>query len=503
MNPFFAYLIKSSLSLVMLYGLFRLTMRNDRNHSLNRFLLLGIVMVSAVIPFIEFPGFREEVPSIAQVEVFREYFLTPIIAEPTISEAKQPLIEPAGFMMNPWLTFYLLGIALLLVRLLFGVLRVVQIIRRGEQIRLRKIVLVLTLDFVQPFSFLNKIVLSENDYAENKDMVVAHEQVHIKKLHVIDLIVCEAFAVMHFFNPMVWLLRRDIRLIHEYQADRAVLNRGIDAKKYQLLVLEKSVGERRFAMANHFTQKPIIKRLKMMQTKNEKQWKGLKVILFIPMLILLLQAFTQPNVLVEKASELIPLVIQIDSSDVWLDNWTIENIKNISEDVVLRQEVKPSSGQRKYYSSKLIDKISNLEIPETDLLPILINSRNQILASNQAATVTEVLDGVELFLKGSPPFEQVKKGPQFAQKNLPLVGEVQVSKGAIMIQYDINTEKGFVQKLLRQIGEKFLEARQNTSKIYFGQDYFSLPTEKRNVVDQIVPVRLSIVTPKRIGVKKQ
>ena len=65
----------------------------------------------------------------------------------------------------------------------------------------------------------------------------------------------------------MWFLRRDLKLIHEFQADQAVLNKGIDAKRYQLLVVEKAVGERHFAMANHFTQKPILKRLKMMQKK--------------------------------------------------------------------------------------------------------------------------------------------------------------------------------------------------------------------------------------------
>ncbi|HDR51799.1 MAG TPA: hypothetical protein ENN90_09335 [Mariniphaga anaerophila] len=61
----------------------------------------------------------------------------------------------------------------------------------------------------------------------------------------------------------MWLLRRDLKLNHEYQADQAVLNKGIDTQKYQLLVLQKAVGERRFALANNFSQKPILKLIKM------------------------------------------------------------------------------------------------------------------------------------------------------------------------------------------------------------------------------------------------
>jgi beta-lactamase regulating signal transducer with metallopeptidase domain len=117
-------------------------------------------------------------------------------------------------------------------------------------------------DFIQPFSFLRNIVISEKDYTENKEMVITHEYAHIRHFHAVDLVICELFTALHWFNPFVWLLRRDLKLIHEYQADQAVLNKGIDAAKYQLLVIEKAVGERRFAMANHFTQKPILKRIK-------------------------------------------------------------------------------------------------------------------------------------------------------------------------------------------------------------------------------------------------
>ena len=294
MNPFFAYLIKSSVSLMLLYCLFRVSMRNDRNHAINRFLLLGILLVSAIIPFLNIQFFYEEIP-LKPVETIREFVSTPVFTEPVSTETVQPIIEMASSSVNHWLAFYLLIISALVFRLVLGVIKVMQIISRAEKRRLQKIVLAVVQDIIQPFTFLNKVVLSEKDFTENKHIVVAHEHAHIKQLHTIDLMVCEVFTVMHFFNPFMWLLRHDLKLIHEYQADQAVLNKGIDAQKYQLLVLQKSVGERRFAMANHFTQKPILKRLKMMQKKNRKQWAALKLILFVPLVVLLLMAFSKPG----------------------------------------------------------------------------------------------------------------------------------------------------------------------------------------------------------------
>jgi len=299
MNPFFAWLIKSTVSLALLYILFRLAMRNDKTHVLNRFLLLGILLVSSFIPFLDFQFFYEEVP-LKQVEVFREFVSTPLSTPVFTSDAAVPEIqqvqEANSFSINPYLVFYISVILFLLVRLLISIVRVIQIIRQAEKRKFSKIVLAIVKDLIQPFSFFNKIILSEKDFTENKDIVVAHEHAHIKQVHAIDLVVCELFTVLHFFNPFMWLLRRDLKLVHEYQADQAVLNNGIDAKKYQLLVLEKSVGERRFAMANHFAQKPILKRIKMMKKKNLNRWTWIKLLLFIPLSIMLLMAFSKTNV---------------------------------------------------------------------------------------------------------------------------------------------------------------------------------------------------------------
>jgi len=290
MNPFFAYLIKSSVSLALLYILFRLAMRNDKTHSLNRFLLLAILLLATVIPFLDFQFFYEEVP-LKQVEVFREFVSTPVVTSDfAVSEIPQVQAESRDS-YNLYLIFYISVILVLLVRLMVSIVRVMQIIGQAEKRKISKIVLAIVKDLIQPFTFFNKIILSEKDFNENKDIVVAHEHAHIKQMHAIDLVVCELFTVVHFFNPFMWLLRRDLKLVHEYQADQAVLNKGIDAKKYQMLVLEKSVGERRFAMANHFTQKPILKRIKMMQKRNKNYWNGIKLLLFIPVILLLLQAF--------------------------------------------------------------------------------------------------------------------------------------------------------------------------------------------------------------------
>ena len=193
-------------------------------------------------------------------------------------------------------------------------------------------ILAIVKDFIQPFSFLQHIVLSEKDFTENKDIVLTHEYAHIQHKHAIDLIICELFTALFWFNPFMWLLRRELKLIHEYQADEAVLNKGIDAKIYQLLVLKKAVGERRFALANNFSQKPILKRIKMMHMKNNKRWTSLKLALFVPVVALLLQAFAEPELIVKKAEAYLPVIAQQDSSQVWIDSWVSSKMDCITSE---------------------------------------------------------------------------------------------------------------------------------------------------------------------------
>jgi biopolymer transport protein ExbD len=293
-------------------------MHNDKTHSINRFLLLGILFVSAVLPLTNLQFFNEEVP-LKQVEVFREFVsapvFTPDIANPDNSEIPQILQSESSISIHSYLIIYISIILVLLLRILVSIARVLQIIRKAEKRKIRKVVLAIVKDLIQPFTFFNKIILSEKDFNENKDIVVAHEHAHIKQLHAIDLVVCELFTVVHFFNPFMWLLRRDLKLVHEYQADQAVLNKGIDAKKYQLLVLQKSVGERRFAMANHFTQKPILKRIKMMKKKNENRWTGVKLLIFIPLSVMLLMAFSITNVKLPAKENLAEQIVEPISND--------------------------------------------------------------------------------------------------------------------------------------------------------------------------------------------
>lgn len=299
MNPFFGYLIKSSVCLIVFYASFKATMSRDKNHRFNRILLLAILFASAIIPALNLRFFETEPTIIQPIETFREFISMPAepATIPSLEIAATAPVPEAGLPIDPWKVVYFLAITALLTRLALSVAKIARMIRKSEKKTCHSFILALIKETIQPFSFLKYILISETDYHKSGEMIVTHEQAHIRLRHSADLFISEVFTLIFWFNPFVWLLKRDLKLIHEFQADQAVLDKNIDAKQYQLLVLEKAVGERRFALANLFIQKPISKRIKMMKKKKMNRWAGIKLILFLPLGLLLLQAFSRPEII--------------------------------------------------------------------------------------------------------------------------------------------------------------------------------------------------------------
>ncbi|MCG6187872.1 M56 family metallopeptidase [Maribellus maritimus] len=449
-------------------------MSRDKTHKLNRFLLLGILFVSALIPFVQVPFFYKRTV-VKPVEFVREVFI-PVspsveVFAPGIEIASLP--ENTGIHINPWLVFYLIAISFLVLRLAISVSRIFQLYRRSERIGFHRFVLAVVKDHIQPFSFVKHIFISEKDYESNQEILIAHEAEHIRQKHHIDLFLLEAFTLFHWFNPFVWLLRRDLKLVHEYQADQAVLQKGIDAKRYQLLVLKKAVGERRFAMANHFVQKPIFKRMKMMKNNQTNRWGGLKLMYFFPLIILMLQAFTRPD-LIQRTEELIPSVFQKNEQEKWLEKWTSEEIGKGFFDPDIRTE-------------------SSLK-KDNNVLVILMNANDEYLIEGEYHKAVEIKSIVKSFLYGKNP--DGKKGPDYLEKQIPAIGKLKVSQGIISYKHDLASSSEMVNNTIRAIGEGCMEVRNEKAKVLFDREYFALDDERQEAVDKAVPIWFSYMSPK-------
>jgi len=147
-----------------------------------------------------------------------------------------------------------------------------------------------------PFSFMHWIAINVNDYEQHRRSILTHEQAHARLGHSWDLLLLEMVQVVQWFNPFAWLLGRELKAIHEYEADEAVICQGIDAKQYQQLLVIKAVGNRLQLLANTLNHGSLKKRINMMQQQKSNRWRMLRAAFVIPVATLAVIAFATPEI---------------------------------------------------------------------------------------------------------------------------------------------------------------------------------------------------------------
>ena len=271
MTPFLLYIGRSSLYLALFYAFFLLVMRRTTFFRLNRILLLAGTLVCFLLPILR----------IRTVEV---PFL---MAGPLTEAASEPALTagPSAASPFPYLELlYGLGFLAVLVWTAAAMVRMYRTIRKGTATRQDDGTrLVLTEADIPSFSWGRTIVMSRKD-AETNPVIRLHEEAHIRKAHTLDILLFTAVTLVHWFNPLAWITLSELKLLHEYEADDAVLNHGIDATQYQLLLVRKAVGEKRFTLANGFQHAKLKNRIDMMLQTPSSGWKRLSWLAILPFL---------------------------------------------------------------------------------------------------------------------------------------------------------------------------------------------------------------------------
>ena len=289
------------------------------------------------------------------------------------------------------------------------------ILRSGESIPREGYTLVVVSGKICPFSWRNYIVLSRQDYEGYKE-IIAHECIHIRKKHTWDLYLIQLLLVFHWFNPAVWLLRRELQDIHEYEADEGVIKQGIDATKYQLLLVKKAVGSRVESIANSFNHSKLKNRITMMLKEKSNRWARLKILLFLPLAVLIAQAFARPEVAssMEKLASFDKVNQIPDKPEKWTEDFFQQTWKE-------------------YFG----DRVENVKLEKERILNLYINRKNILLIVNNllADNVTwdQLADKLAAQLKGmhtrfSPVYIVMMRDKETSDKKwqdlLNIVGEV-------------------------------------------------------------------------------
>jgi Antirepressor regulating drug resistance, predicted signal transduction N-terminal membrane component len=281
-------------------------MRKEASFAVNRATLLTIVAASVIVPLVQLPQLMQTPVHVELIPDFSENRIQiqnlPVAQYTTVTEVHPTVIDPTSptnELTVPLETLlkYLYIVCVLIALLFFiqNLIRIFFLARKATVQQMDGYRLLIVDREVPSFAFGRSVVISRIDYDAHGPAILAHEQAHIRLNHFVDLLLLELVKTIHWFNPAVYALIGDMKEIHEFQADEQTLHSGIDAKQYQLLIIQKGVGPKRFALANSFNHCQIKKRIIMMnKSKSGKAWRW-KVATFLPLLALLLMAFGKPG----------------------------------------------------------------------------------------------------------------------------------------------------------------------------------------------------------------
>ena len=276
------YVIKSAMALALLYTCIIPLLEKETFHRLNRILILGCLIMSFAIPLVHFTGGTNPT-----VDMVRQAVQLPEV-----------LIDGNAKEQSVWswadiiICIYIIGAVAIFTMTVVQTVRLTRQLRQCEHITdNRGNTIVLTDCATSPFCLFHYIVMSRDDYANNRNYILTHEQEHTRLGHCIDLVVLQVATIIQWFNPFVWLIGKNLKAIHEFEVDEAVLNKGIDATQYQQFLVIKAVGNRLQPFANNLNKESLKRRIIMMNQKKSNRWMMLKALFIIPVATLAVSVF--------------------------------------------------------------------------------------------------------------------------------------------------------------------------------------------------------------------
>ena len=463
MGAFLFYLLKSGCCLVIFYIFFKLMMSRSTFFRFNRITLLVGLSGCTLLPLIELTTTEEtflHTPLYAIHEILQS-------TEQVMSNPEEPgneiLLSEKNTEISSlnWIpvtlgTIYGAGALLTFVWLSVSTCRLAQLIRMSEKKRYGNYILVIPRQPIASFSWGRYIVVSASDYSRQSEEVLLHEMMHLRNHHTLDLLFMQIFLLVHWFNPVIWLLKRELQEIHEFEADNGVINTGVDATKYQLLLVKKAVGTRLYSMANGFNHSKLKKRITMMLKERTNRWARLKLLLAVPVMAGALYVFAQPEV--KEVPRQIQSELQQDKADDY-----------VSLMIFFRKE------EEKY--SKLVNGSNPpSRVKEKQAHQLLVNADNKVLFDGKFTSMDE--------LKSAIIKNLLKSWEESSRQDAQVV----------FFQYDRGTEIAAITTILKEAKGAFEQIRADLS--------VTSTDKSKEHLDRLFPILLIEGAPKKYGLKE-
>ena len=275
------YILKTNLILILLYGFYRLMMKQDTFFNYRRFILLALIAVSIFVPFLNLTGLFQGNTTAESMAGTYASFITPVVSVYASSAALTWKDVASGI--------YLFGVAILTIRFLWQLVSIFSLVRHTSSQEVEGVPVHILPEGQSPFSFMQWIFVNPDAQSvEQLHEIMVHEQTHARQWHSVDILFSEMFCIFCWFNPFSWLMKREIRLNLEYLADESVLDRGTTRKSYQYHLLGLAYHPAKDNLTNQFNVLQLKNRIKMMNKHRTNGRGKAKYLLFIPLAVALL-----------------------------------------------------------------------------------------------------------------------------------------------------------------------------------------------------------------------
>lgn len=293
MHPILVYILQVNFALVLFYLLFTLLFKRDTFLKIRRFYFLSALLFSVIYPLLVVPGlsdfwnFRFSEPQTVEATVFFEAPTLEVMVEESEAEAASLNI--------PWeqifITLYIAVTIFFILRFLWQLISIFRIRLKSEETEVLGIKVYDLKDNITPFSFFGMIFInSEMHSKEELEQIIIHEHTHVSEKHSLDIMLVESILLFSWWNPAVWLLKREMAMNLEYLADVGVLREGVDSREYQYHLLRLTYHETAVQIVNNFNVSQLKQRIMMMNKTRSSSLKLAKYLTILPIFFILIAA---------------------------------------------------------------------------------------------------------------------------------------------------------------------------------------------------------------------
>ncbi|MES2419630.1 MAG: M56 family metallopeptidase [Bacteroidota bacterium] len=296
MPDFFITLLKINIVLILFAAAYYLILRRLTFYVINRLFLVFGILFSTLYPFIDLTDF------------FNRQNDRVVAFMPKLNQKATALV-PSDFIANNWQwisIFFYVGVVMMAIRLAIQFVSLYRMHKKSRPGSVANYKVRILKEEVSPFSFWQTVYINPTLHKEIElDTILAHENIHVKEWHSLDIILAELSVVFYWFNPGVWLMKRAVKENLEFITDEKILKKGIDKKAYQYSLLDVGSLTASVAIVNNFNLSDLKKRIKMMNVKRSSKLTLSRYLLVLPILLVTTLAFTVSKKEIKK--QILPL----------------------------------------------------------------------------------------------------------------------------------------------------------------------------------------------------